>query len=576
MGIGSIFGGIAEGFKTGSQLAIAGGAMRQKQQLIDIEQEKADVQMQTLKNSLDDAKAYSTALQPVTQATQQDSAMFGFMSSLRDLAVADPTIRKTQLPVLTAKFKQVTGMDLAPNVLEAFKSGNGATLSALIDSATQSILKNGTSAQDVVGLLTDPARSSAWLGQQGAKVAAAGTDGAPVASPQESTLGVQVGLMNRRATYLRQSAERLVATLPRLQTAAAIQNVYKQIDTFNQQAATLEMKAAELGKPMGVAKGTEMVDPLTNEVLHTNENGGLLSPVEYQQKVALAGDKAKAATNARLASYATMAGLSKDAVDLAAADFLQGKPLPAVGMGIQGFTQRAAIYNRAAELAAANGDSASAAAARRSLNQNAIAANRQMQAQASKVSAFEATAMDNIELLLKASAKADRTGVPAFNRWLNAGRQAVAGDPDVAELNTLAGSVANEYARIVTTATGGGVTTDSARQEAMGWINGAMTHEQLTKVLRNAVIPEMKNRIKGFQAQTEALRTQLRGDGTAGGDVGGTPGAGRSPASPSTAPTGGGGSERVRVLAPNGQRGTIDRKDLPDLLRAGGRVLTPE
>ena len=80
-----------------------------------------------------------------------------------------------------------------------------------------------------------------------------------------------------------------------------------------------------------------------------------------------------------------------------------------------------------------------------------------------------------------------RTGVPLLNMGIVKGELQVTGNTAAAELNHALVTFVDEYARVVTTATGGGVTTDTSRKQIAEAINMAQTPEQLEAVLKNAL-----------------------------------------------------------------------------------------
>ena len=79
----------------------------------------------------------------------------------------------------------------------------------------------------------------------------------------------------------------------------------------------------------------------------------------------------------------------------------------------------------------------------------------------------------------------------------------------MAKLDLAVKSFANEYARVVTTVTGGGITSDTAREEIHRLINSAQTKEQLREVIAFAK-QEMNNRKLGYEQQEREIRNGFR------------------------------------------------------------------
>lgn len=115
----------------------------------------------------------------------------------------------------------------------------------------------------------------------------------------------------------------------------------------------------------------------------------------------------------------------------------------------------------------------------------------------------------NAVLAERLSDRVDRSGSPVINRWILAGRQNVAGDSDVAAFHVATMTVVNEYAKIMSNASGGGQnTSDSARKEAMDMLNTAQTPAQFHAVL-GVMHQETQNRLAGYTAQRGEINGRL-------------------------------------------------------------------
>lgn len=201
--------------------------------------------------------------------------------------------------------------------------------------------------------------------------------------------------------------------------------------------------------------------------------------------------------------------LDEAGMNLAAEQYRTFGTLPAIGMGKAAATLRSQIISRAARINTDNGISAADAMGNRADFHANQAALTTLSRTASQVLAFEDTAKRNGILALQKAAKAGNGNVPIFNSWVNAGRKAT-GDPDVAAMNAAVETFANEYAKVVSGATGGAVTSDTARAHANSLINSAMSPTQLKSVM-STLFSDMENRKAGLEGQQNALRQQLRG-----------------------------------------------------------------
>lgn len=135
------------------------------------------------------------------------------------------------------------------------------------------------------------------------------------------------------------------------------------------------------------------------------------------------------------------------------------------------------------------------------------------------VEAFERTAIKNSDLIVQNMDKgAGKTGVPVFDQWVRAGGAAT-GDPDVAKFNTAVETFKNEYAKIMSGATGAQGSTDASRREADGLINPNMSKAQ---IIANIALmkQEMNNRIGSLDEMHDALKQKIANpNGYMAGDV---------------------------------------------------------
>lgn len=212
--------------------------------------------------------------------------------------------------------------------------------------------------------------------------------------------------------------------------------------------------------------------------------------------------------------------LSGNALDFAAETYRQTGKLP-TGLG-RSPQASLKIIQRAAELAAANGDTAQAAVLRQHQQKAAQAALSQLTKQQTMVGAFEKTAMNSLKIAQDLSGKVSRAGVPVFDRWVQAGRKKLAGDPDVASFHAANETFISEYAKIMSGSMGNTVVSDSARQHAREILEPAMTKEQYDGVV-GTLKQEMDGRIASFPAQAAELMGML-------GATDGTPTPGAAPA----------------------------------------------
>lgn len=201
----------------------------------------------------------------------------------------------------------------------------------------------------------------------------------------------------------------------------------------------------------------------------------------------------------------SVGGMSADAIDRAAQSYNMTGKLP-VGLGRRGDVQRA-ILSRAAQFAggASVGDQIGDQAGRAA----DVAALKKLEGNSANILSFERTALRNGALALRLSARNDNGGVPIFNSWVNVGRRAT-GDPNISSFDAAVETFANEYAKVTTSATGGGVTSDSAREHARSLINTAQSPEQFISVIQT-LAEDMRNRRRGLQSQRQEILNRISG-----------------------------------------------------------------
>lgn len=137
----------------------------------------------------------------------------------------------------------------------------------------------------------------------------------------------------------------------------------------------------------------------------------------------------------------------------------------------------------------------------------------QTQGMRGKILSFEKTAIQNAKQVYQLVDQIDPSQIPLINKAILAGKTQITGDPKASAFMTAWRTFVNEYARVSTTATGAGVTSDTARKEMEDVIKSSSNADQLKANLRQAVL-EMSHRRYGFDAQLEEIYSRYgkRGD----------------------------------------------------------------
>ncbi len=199
--------------------------------------------------------------------------------------------------------------------------------------------------------------------------------------------------------------------------------------------------------------------------------------------------------------------LKPETVDLLAKTFLATGQTAGFGFGGKG--DREAIYNRASELAAEQGISMGDVLAGRSSYKADTQSLGSLQKMSDSVLSFENTALMNMKIAEGLAEKGSGTELgPVINRWLQAGKKAT-GDPDVKAFDAAIQTVANEYAKIMSGATGAQAATEGARAEAQAMVNAADSPRAIRKVFNDVMRPDMENRRKSLTGQTAEIKKRI-------------------------------------------------------------------
>ena len=206
--------------------------------------------------------------------------------------------------------------------------------------------------------------------------------------------------------------------------------------------------------------------------------------------------------------------LTPEALDSAARTYSMTGTIPPLGQGKAASALRSAIINKAGELDKLAGKSGQDAAVDRITGKNNQAAYSTLQKQRTMISAFEKNAKSNASMALNLSDKVDRTGIPIFNQWIQAGQKNVTGNPAVSQFHAANETFANEYAKIMSGSMGNTAVSDSARAHAHSLLSTAQTKDQY-KAVMSTLNQEMDNRMKGLDDELSASRDSFKGPSTA-------------------------------------------------------------
>lgn len=297
-----------------------------------------------------------------------------------------------------------------------------------------------------------------------------------------------------------------------INTVAGIVNRWAPAADNNNPAAY----SAYVAKAVGVDPNAklDLSDPTVRQgvlkAMATFENG---RPVAPTGGTPAAAPGAAGYQLARKGTSQEEDSLNEDTVDYVAQQYMLTGSLPPLGMGKAGTRNRDRILNRAAAIEKETGATGADAVSRHMTVKSAQQSLNGISKTLSMVNASEGTVDKNMDVVLELAKKGVGTNVPLLNVPIQSIRQRL-GSADTAAFNAAIGTVADEYAKVMTTntGTGGGVTSDAARREAYNRLNKNMSVGQLQSVI-TTMRREMANRTASLRGEQSALHETIRTGG---------------------------------------------------------------
>ena len=258
------------------------------------------------------------------------------------------------------------------------------------------------------------------------------------------------------------------------------------------------------GKPESLSP----LGKLRHERAMAIERGDMAAVKDYDKAI-----KKEINTAAQLApAVPSVPSLSQNAIDDQANRFIIDGTLPPLGMGKDAIANRNAIINRASELARNGGMSNDRVTQMQ--NKANSAALAQLTKQETMVGAFEKNFVRNADMVVKFSNKVDRAGAPLLDKWIQSGKRAGTGDPELKALDVAIKAVSNEYGKIVSGSMGNTAVAVSEIRRMQELLNSAMTKQDVLAVI-NTMKTETENRMLGFKEQKAELTNSMRGGNAA-------------------------------------------------------------
>lgn len=205
-------------------------------------------------------------------------------------------------------------------------------------------------------------------------------------------------------------------------------------------------------------------------------------------------------------------GMTPEAFDQAAEKYYQTGTMPQMGRNAQGMALQRAVMNRTAELHP--GASLAEGSAEYAANKDSL---KKLQTNLDSVSAFENTALKNIQLFRDQAKKVIDTGIPLLNAPLR-GAAKLLGSQDQAGFETALQVANNEIAKVTSSPGLSGVLSDAARKEVEAYNPKNATVGQAMHVA-DILTQDMANRHQSYQQQINDIQSRMKGGGGGGANT---------------------------------------------------------
>ena len=205
------------------------------------------------------------------------------------------------------------------------------------------------------------------------------------------------------------------------------------------------------------------------------------------------------------AQVAKSFGMTPEAFDQQAEKFYSTGQLPPIGRGGNGQALNKAIMNRAADL------HPEGVLAVNSAEYKANSASlSKLQTQADAVNSFENTALKNLDIFLNAAKNVPDLGARFANVPLRMITGKMIGEQNQAALNAARQTALTEVAKVLNSAQGNGVLSDSARKEVDDLLSGNLPLPAMIKTVET-LKSDMENRRQSYQDQIDNIHGRLGG-----------------------------------------------------------------
>jgi len=309
-----------------------------------------------------------------------------------------------------------------------------------------------------------------------------------------------------------------MAAMPTEQFVAGL----SRIPTDPQQLAAWKQQTLQGGMSATEQLKQKQALDIANQSNATSIANNTATNKTHLQTAGIAASTSRANNAANITKDYTLAGIKPDGspvdgggllspesvVNAATRYNMDGTLPPNLGRGTQGPRQTAQILNEAARQAAVRGDTPETQRIAQLANKSNAVALSKLETQQTMVGAFEKNFTKNADIAQELSNKVDRTGIPLINKWVNAGKRSITGDPDISAFDASVKATVNEYGKIVGGGTGSSATAQGEIAKIEGLLNAAQTPQQVKSVL-DLMRRETANRMSAFEDQKAELKGSM-------------------------------------------------------------------
>jgi hypothetical protein len=295
-------------------------------------------------------------------------------------------------------------------------------------------------------------------------------------------------------TKVKPLADQMVALSPKyteLQSQAAANQARVTTAKTGQQRLEAELP----GGPLANVDRTEMTDWLA-------KNQGK-TPSDFMAY------KASLAPNAQVAAAVKAnAGMTSSALDNAAEQYWATGQMQGIPRGVAGLPISNAIRNRAAELHA--GQSLPEGTAAYAANKKSLG---DLQTNTDQMQAFESTGLRNLDLFLNKAAQIPDLGTKFANTPLRLITGKMIGTDAQAAMEAARVTASKEVAKVLSSAKGSGVLSDSQSKEVDDILAGNLSYSAMKSVV-NTLKQDMANRHAAYNQQLQDIQGRLGARGS--------------------------------------------------------------